>query len=470
MPNYYEILNIQPGATRTEIEQSLDAQYNKLRQLVTHHDPNIVNRANFGLQTLEKIRSVLIDDGKRSAYDAAISNNMGGPADPTSNSLLTNSLTVHPMRGTSPSQSAPRYLPQTQASAQRIWACPKCQSPNAVNSQFCKKCGESLASLCPSCNSLVEKNSQFCANCGVNVAQAQRKKELDDELRKYQVDLNIATKNVPVSDGNLPDLKNNVVSSGAWAIVAFIAGLVYSFAIPGHFPGLNLTGLVLAISGDTSYLPVSMKDSMLSGIGIVTVAVITLFLALVTKVSPVKGLGAAIAALLFMTLPYTVQSTLIMAGVLESIATGIAAIVTTFAFVVLSIRLMFHAKNGFQKLKPYYSWLPGLGCFGELFTLLLIASPILLSLYLVILAVSGKEMVLMMVNNSGFYFWLTNAIQFFIVAIALAGTTLLSWRTFQSIETRHLQAVMQRSEKIKKLTQRIQILEQAVNKIDLRSQ
>src|ERR1035437_4567587 len=83
MPTYYEIINVIPTAAQSEIELVLDAQYNKVRRLVTHQDPNVVNQANQALQLLEKIRTTLMDDGKRSAYDAAIgiSSNLGGLAD-----------------------------------------------------------------------------------------------------------------------------------------------------------------------------------------------------------------------------------------------------------------------------------------------------------------------------------------------------------------------------------------------------
>jgi hypothetical protein len=442
---------------------------NRFRQLVTHHDPSVANRANLGLQVLEKIRTTLMDPGKRASYDSATTENMGGLADPDIIPISPNPSPVPPLVVPLSAQSVPHRLPPTQVSGQPIWICPKCQSPNVVNSQFCKKCGETLASPCPTCNSLVQTNSQFCTNCGVNVAKARRKTELLDELEKCQSNLNLTTKNAPVLDFNLPVINNFVVLSAAWTIVSFITGLVYLYAILGQLPGLNLIGIVLAISGDTQFWTYSIKDFILSLVVFLIIVVITIILSILRKVSPFKGFGAAIAAILFLILPKTVQSTLIMSGLPESISTAIAASLTAFVYVILSLRMMSHVINGLKKLKPYNPWIPGLGCFRWIFTLLLIASPSLLGFYLFGLSFGEKEIINEVIRNYGFYLWMVNAIQLFFVAIILAIISLLSWRTSQNIETQYSNAVLQHSETLNRLTQEIQILGQAINAIDLRS-
>lgn len=461
MQTYYQILNLPPTSTRLEIEQALDVHYNQCRQLVTHHDPNVVNQANQAMQVLEKIRSTLMDAGRRSAYDAAISGNVSGLADPTSAPLPPPPLVGYPTT-VAFSQTTPRHLPPTQASAQRAWVCPKCASANTANSQFCKKCGVSLADPCPACNSLVEKGAQFCTNCGVNILNARRKRELKNDLRDCQSALDLAAKNSPVLDANLPELKQVNIISGTWSIVAGVAGIVYLTASPTRFPGFNLTGLTLALVGQPGYLSYAQNDIILVGVALFLVAAVSISLALVSKVSPLKGFGATIAVFLFMVIPGTVQSSLIMAMVPESTATAIAAIATTGIFIALTLRIMSHVRRGSEKLKPYLKWLPQIGCLGGLFTLSFLTGPILFSLYLVIDAQANS-----IINSYGIFIWFVNAVQFFVVAFILMGYALMSWRTSQVIELRYRQAVLQRTEKMTKLTRQIQALRQAINEIDL---
>lgn len=84
MPNYYEVLKVATDANPAEIEAAYDAQYNHWRRLVTHHDPKIVHRANQALRWLEQIRTTLLDDELRTAYDARLGLTPGisGLADP----------------------------------------------------------------------------------------------------------------------------------------------------------------------------------------------------------------------------------------------------------------------------------------------------------------------------------------------------------------------------------------------------
>lgn len=462
MSNYYEILNVPHTASHSEIEQALDAQYNNIRRLITHHDPNVVNQANSGLQMLEKIRSTLMDDGRRSAYDVAISGNVGGLADPSSASFSQPLQVGYPPTATF-SQTPPRHLPLTQASAQRAWVCPKCASANTVNSQFCKKCGESIADPCPACNSLVEKGAQFCTNCGVNILNARRKMELENDLRGCQSALDLAAKNLPIVDSNLPELRQVNILCGTWAIAAGIAGIIYLTASPTRFPGFNLTGLLLALVGQPDYLSYAQNDIMLVGAVLFLMIVVSVSLALISKVSPLKGFGAAVAVFLFMTLPATVQSSLIMAMAPEADATAIAAVATTSVFIILTFRIVSHVRYGSEKLKPYLKWLPRIGFWGGIFTLPLLLGPSLFSLYLVMGAQANN-----IINSYGIFVWFINAVQFFAASFILMGYALMSWRTSQVIELRYRQAVLHRTEKMAKLTRQIQALRQAISEIDLR--
>jgi len=467
--NYYEILNIQPTSPRAEIEQSLDAQYKKLRQLVTHHDPNVVNQANLGLQTLEKMRSVLIDDGRRSAYDAAINSSVGNFVDPTSNPLMTNSLSASSIRG-SPPLSAPRSLPPTQASAQRVWTCPECQSHNAVNSQFCKKCGESLASPCPECNSLVEKSSKFCTNCGVNIVKAQQKKDWEKELACSQSELSMVRRNTPILDKNLPELRKSVVVNGGWTVVAIGAGLTYLVSgLPGQLPGVNLTGLVMALTGDISYLSVGVTDIAVVAATLAILASIVIFLSIIKKISPTNGIGAAVAGLLFISIPKTTQSSLIMAGGDVPSSTVTALIATAIIYFLIFTKIFAVVKQNFERLKPYYKKIPNLGCLGIIFAAMLFAIPALYVLYPILLSLGAEEEVNNIVNNYELYAWYVNAFQLFALGLVLFGYMVMGWRTSQSIDVQYRQAVSDRSEKMEKLNKQVQSLSQAAAGLDLQS-
>ncbi len=176
--NYYEMLGVSPTANTTEIEQALDARYNRWRALVTHHDANVVHQANQELQKLEIVRGTLTDVNKRSFYDAGLGLNgaIGGLADPTA--ILQNSGSLQ----NPPPAPASRLTTRTDA-----WICPNCQTTNAIGKRFCIKCGAALGRDCPNCGKLIQAASEFCPECGVNVAQAARdKQQREEELAKQR--------------------------------------------------------------------------------------------------------------------------------------------------------------------------------------------------------------------------------------------------------------------------------------------
>ena len=479
MPTYYEILNIQPTATNAEIERALDNQYNKYRRLVTHHDPNIVNQANFALQTLEKIRAILTEASKKSAYDAAIGASFGRVVTPpVSGAYRPRPVLASPKFASSGTPSTPRHLPPTQSSAPRNWTCPTCKTPNAVNSQFCKKCGESLAFSCPTCSQLVEKNAEFCTSCGINIEQAHHKIELEEELNLCKNALISATQKEPVLDRNLPLLRKNTLKSGVWSIVSVAAGLTYLFSSPQKFPGINLTGIVATLAGNTEYLSVTPQYNWLAIGAVILLAFVSIVLGLLSKVSPLKGGGAIIATILFVSLPKTLQSSLILAlsdGTPQAteqatvIATNIALIATSVVYGILLLQILSHLRYGFRHLKPYYTKLPEAGCLGSLSSLLLFSIPMLYLFYLAIFWGGGSMELVLSAKEYEFYLWFINAFQLFTIGIILVGYALLSLRTTKSIENHFQQAIMQRAENIEKLTRQVQVLEQAINGINLRT-
>jgi curved DNA-binding protein CbpA len=165
MANYYELLKIQPTASPAEINSAIETQYNQWRRLVTHHDPNIVTRANQALQILETIRTTLLDPAKRSVYNTAIGiePQMGGLGDPEA--ILSTLVPLVLPRVVHQNSS----LPPQPAPLVNVWLCPKCNTANPLKTRFCSKCGEQLGIICPNCSALIRAADLFCTECGKSI-------------------------------------------------------------------------------------------------------------------------------------------------------------------------------------------------------------------------------------------------------------------------------------------------------------
>ena len=50
--------------------------------------------------------------------------------------------------------------------------CPKCQTENPEENNFCPKCGIKLLLTCPYCGSEVLRRNQLCGKCGQKLAEA----------------------------------------------------------------------------------------------------------------------------------------------------------------------------------------------------------------------------------------------------------------------------------------------------------
>ncbi len=189
MTTYYEILQISPTATTSEIRVAYKAQYNHWRRLVTHHDPDTVNKANQALQWLERVRATLTDPAQRETYDASIGlrGPVGGLADPQARPQ------VRQVTRPTPPPPRPRPDPQTppaSAATGRVdaWLCPQCQTANDIGAQFCKSCGHQIGTECVKCEESMEVGAGFCPTCGANQKQARQEKELEqaEEVRREQ--------------------------------------------------------------------------------------------------------------------------------------------------------------------------------------------------------------------------------------------------------------------------------------------
>jgi len=175
MSNYYETLKISQYATSVEIQTAYETAYNYWRNLVNHHDPQIVQKANQALMVIEQIRTTLSDPVKRADYDASLSIvSIGGLADATAQPSASPMMTPPMVRSSATSAS----MAQSNNANSDSWSCAKCYSVNAVGTRFCKKCGNQLGKDCPKCNTLLEASAQFCSVCGVSIRDFERETEI----------------------------------------------------------------------------------------------------------------------------------------------------------------------------------------------------------------------------------------------------------------------------------------------------
>lgn len=281
-----------------------------------------------------------------------------------------------------------------------------------------------------------------------------------------QAELTILTRNVPELDKNHPEISKLVIVSGGWAVASIIAGATYLLSgSPGHFPGINLTALTMLISGNTRYLSIGMTDIIIASAALVILSSVVIFLSIFKKTSPFNGIGAAMAAVLFMSMPKTVQSSLIMAGAEAPAATTTALIGTGLVYALLFVKIFNLIKQNFEILKPYHQRIPKSGFLGRVFAALLFAIPVLYILYPFMVENQLNEFA----STYEFYAWVANAIQLFILGLLLVGYTLLNWRTSQSIDFQYRRSIHYRTDKIEKLTTQIRSLKNAIDGLDLRS-
>lgn len=253
LPTYYDLLGVSITASTEEIQAACDHKYEQWHFLVSHHDQAVRHEAEAAIQTIERIRSTLLDPARRGAYDAGgVSEGIvGGVADPMG--VLHRSHL-----GNAPPQ--PRTLASTEsAGANRgtsLWACPKCQAENPANTKFCFKCGTQLVRTCPECNhetSLVATG--MCGNCGYDYSTAVRRLGLQEDFQARQVELRglINDLNVQSEDTQslLDEAMNNIHSDSGllsgWFVLIF-GGVVILLAGGGALGGNGLGLVVLALA------------------------------------------------------------------------------------------------------------------------------------------------------------------------------------------------------------------------------
>lgn len=180
MANYYEILGLGETASATEIERALDEQYHKWRRLVTHHDPQVVNRANQALQSLEKIRATLTNSRSRAVYDDGLGLGEAGVAGLEDPSALLAKVSPE---GTSPNR--PLKSPHVGGRID-VWLCVKCNASNPIDTRYCARCGSALGVDCPECGRINLVSTPYCTNCGIKIKEAVEEQERQRDREELQ--------------------------------------------------------------------------------------------------------------------------------------------------------------------------------------------------------------------------------------------------------------------------------------------
>jgi hypothetical protein len=252
-------------------------------------------------------------------------------------------------------------------------------------------------------------------------------------------------------------------------VVGITADIAYLFALPGHFPGVDLSSLFLAGSDNSYNLTHGSSGILVAAIMAAILAAVIIFLSLAKKISLFRGIGAALALLLFLGFPRTIQSILVSLHTEGFVITNFDRLATAFVYFILLCIILGIPKRNFKNLKPFNNRLPNLGILGTFFGLLLFAVPLLYCAYL-IFSTNGLTDYFFLVNRYEFDIWLVNAIQLFILGFILAGYVVIGWNTSQGIESRYAQAVLLRETNIGKLNQQIKSLAYAISSINLHPQ
>jgi hypothetical protein len=236
MTSYYDKLGISPTASKEEIQAIIDTNYNQVRRLVNHHDPNVVNQANQALLILEQSRLTLLDPDKRAAYDASLGIGavmVGGVADPS----MAGQAQPAPYPTMMPAPAAPaaqRTAYGMQPAAVVGWTCEHCATTNPTGTMFCTSCGKEVGRICPNCQAAYEARSRFCPSCGVPYEAASRRNEITNRLTQLRMQRYTVESQANASSSmDVRSIQYLWAVGGGWAI--FLAGTTVLYLLAAFF-------------------------------------------------------------------------------------------------------------------------------------------------------------------------------------------------------------------------------------------
>jgi hypothetical protein len=238
MPNYYEILSVNPAAGPQELEAAIESQYNQVRRLTTHHDAGIVNQANQALLILEQARTTLLNPAKRAEYDVSLGIGIAGVADPE----LTNSSRAPAIANPSPLAG---FNPPVQAQPPALanaWYCPQCQRPSPMGTLFCTNCRQTIGRICPNCQASYEAKANYCPRCGQSYESASRNAQLTEGIHQKKMQrISLASQAGSTSSPEVQFLEYLSVGGSGWAIFMAVTSV--------HFLLATLFRLVFSLFG-----------------------------------------------------------------------------------------------------------------------------------------------------------------------------------------------------------------------------
>ncbi len=150
MTNYYQILNLQPTATTTEIK----AAYNRERaRFLSNDEIDSEEQVAVQLKAMEEAYATLVDPNQRTTYDRSL-----GP------DISTRSLVVA-------DQPTSIVLPETPSAPIVQQPCPHCGELNPTQATMCGKCGGQLSRPCSQCGQAVLLGQTVCVRCNTIVPE-----------------------------------------------------------------------------------------------------------------------------------------------------------------------------------------------------------------------------------------------------------------------------------------------------------
>ena len=149
MSNFYQLLNVLPTASTSEIQSA----YAKVRAQLVSSSETDAGALAVQTQSLEEAYTTLSDPSRRAAYDRSLGATAPGVA-----------LVIA-------SQPNVITLPQPVVPPQVQQPCPHCGGLNPVQATMCVHCNKQVARPCPTCAQIVILGQTVCPRCNTMMTE-----------------------------------------------------------------------------------------------------------------------------------------------------------------------------------------------------------------------------------------------------------------------------------------------------------
>lgn len=154
MTDYYQLLNLQPTATTSEIKTAYAHKRAKLSTSEAETEEQIAEQ----LSALDEAYAMLNDPNRRAAYDRSLH------ADSQAKALAI---------AEQPSAIVAPHAPPVPIVQQ---ACPHCGALNPIQATMCSECGEQVSRPCPNCGQPVILGQTVCTRCDTFVPEYDKRR------------------------------------------------------------------------------------------------------------------------------------------------------------------------------------------------------------------------------------------------------------------------------------------------------